>query len=192
MSKKFRTQDHFRYKRLGKRWRRPKGLQSKLRKGRGGSGKKPAIGRKKQAKITPLLVKSIKDMKALAKDTVVIVSSAVGVKKAIMILKEAEKLGLKVLNKNKIKSKEFLLKKKQELNKKAREEKKKKTEEAKKEKTEKKESKKEEDEKDVKKDEPELEEAKKEKSEATVKEEKETGPAAKEKTNAVATVKEKK
>ncbi|MBI3190422.1 hypothetical protein HYZ41_01825 [archaeon] len=44
MSKRFKSQDHFRYKRLGKRWRRPVGWQSKLRLKKGGSGMSVAVG----------------------------------------------------------------------------------------------------------------------------------------------------
>jgi len=146
MSKRFKTQDYFRYKRLGKRWRRPKGRHSKLREKRGGSGILPSIGRKEKPKQVPVIVKNEKELQGLDKETKVLISSGVGIKKALLILKKAEEFGIKILNKKSVKRSEFALKKNRETKKKLAEEKKTKEKEKKKEvpkKKEKEESKKE-------------------------------------------------
>jgi large subunit ribosomal protein L32e len=110
----FRTQDYFRFKRLGKRWRRPKGLQSKLRIRKGGSGVKPSIGysspkaiktfvRYKNEFLMPVRVSSLNELNAVKTDAVVVISSKVGLKKIKQISDAAEKMGLKVFNKKRVK-----------------------------------------------------------------------------------------
>ena len=44
MSKRFKRQDYFRFKKLGTKWRRAKGHQSKMRKKKGGAGFMPSVG----------------------------------------------------------------------------------------------------------------------------------------------------
>jgi len=111
---KFRTQDYFRFKRLGKRWRRPKGLQSKLRIRKGGSGSKPSVGysspkaiktfvRYKNEFLLPVRVSSLNELNDVKKDAVVVISSKVGLKKIKQISDAAEKMGLKVFNKKRVK-----------------------------------------------------------------------------------------
>jgi len=174
MSKKFKSQDYSNYKKLGKRWRKPKGLQSKLRKRKAGSGMKPAIGRKKKIMAMPVLVKSVKDLENLGKDALIVVSNRLGTKKALVILKKSKELGIKVVNKNKIERDDFYIKKRREAKKKTlkeKEEKKKKEEEKAKEATKKKDEKKKE---EAKKGEPKKEKPKTEpKKEVAVAEKKE-------------------
>ncbi len=102
MSKRFKTQDYFRYKRLGKRWRRPVGLQSKLRVKKGGSGMKVAVGYGTAAKPQPILVRNEKDFEKDCSSGVII-SSSVGAKKTIKLAAKAKELGLTVVNMKKVK-----------------------------------------------------------------------------------------
>lgn len=113
----FFEQDYFRYKRLGKRWRRPKGRQSKLRKGKGGSGVKPSIGYRWQKEtrgfvkvgqefVRPVMVSNEKSLGELDKKSVVLISSGVGAKKTAAIAKRAKELGIRILNMKKVKRSE--------------------------------------------------------------------------------------
>lgn len=101
MSKKFKTQDYFRYKKLGKRWRRPVGLQSKLRLRKGGSGLKVAIGYGTPGKHVPAIVKNEKDFGQDCSSGVII-SAGVGSKKALVLAAKAKELGLTIANMKKI------------------------------------------------------------------------------------------
>ena len=102
MSKKFKPQDYFRYPKLGKRWRRPKGLQSKLRIKKGGSGMKPSVGYGSPWKPRAALIANEKDFQ---KDCSagVLISSGAGSRKTLMLAAKAEELGITVLNMKKIK-----------------------------------------------------------------------------------------
>ena len=102
MSKKFKTQDYFRYPKLGKRWRRPKGLQSKLRLKKGGSGMLVSIGYRKKAsernRIGGLRYGVVSNAGELGRTEAVIISSGVGSRKAAGISTRANEMGIKVLN----------------------------------------------------------------------------------------------
>src|SRR3989338_8406987 len=108
MSKKFKTQDYFRYPRLGDRWRRPKGHQSKLRKSKGGSGMLVSIGygtkhseRHVISGIKYAIVSNINQL-GTTDAKAVIISSGTGAKKSIEIASRAKELGIKVLNMKKV------------------------------------------------------------------------------------------
>jgi large subunit ribosomal protein L32e len=136
MSKNFKSQDYFRYPRLGMKWRRPKGRQSKLREKKGGSGRVVAIGygTKKDIKNTYngmhfSVVHSLKDLDA-AKEAIII-SSTLGLKKTKVVAEKAKQMNLVILNKKKLerigkREKEIVHNK--EERKKRKEKKKKKTE----------------------------------------------------------------
>lgn len=108
MSKKFKTQDYFRYKKLGKRWRRPVGLQSKLRIKKGGSGNNVSIGHRTplslRDKIDGLDVTVVHNMNDLSKvgDCLAIVASGVGARKTKMIYDKAKEMGVSIVNMKKI------------------------------------------------------------------------------------------
>lgn len=131
MSKKFKSQDYTAYKKLGTKWRKPKGHQSKLRKKKAGAGPVVSVGyrtpkadRGKQRNMHFILVRSIKDLEK-AKEGVLI-GSGVGAKKAGEIAANAKEIGLTVLNKKKLKRAEKIKKKiESKKAKKIREEKKK-------------------------------------------------------------------
>ncbi len=149
MSKKFKSQDYFRYPRLGTKWRRPKGRQSKLRKGKGGSGMRVSMGYGTKAEEKNTIngmkfsvVKSVRDLES-AKEAIII-SATLGAKKTNLIAERAKQLNLMILNKKKAKKAERMEKeiakrkhsKKEEKKKKAAEDKAKKTETKKEEKKE--------------------------------------------------------
>ncbi len=105
MSKDFRRQDYHRYKKLGKKWRKPKGRQSKLRRGKAGNSPKPSIGfrteRKDRYKISgklPVVVNNINDLKKITEEKVAVISGKIGLRKLSVILKEAEKRKIAIVN----------------------------------------------------------------------------------------------
>ncbi len=106
MNKKFLRQEAHRYKKLGLKWRRPKGLQSKLRRKIKGNGNIPSIGyrtSKKERYLHPsgkkeVLVSNTGDLDSLNKEVVIRIASTVGRKKRIEIINKAKKMNLRVLN----------------------------------------------------------------------------------------------
>lgn len=103
----FIRQDAHKKKRLGRKWRRPKGLHSKIRLKLRGRAKKVQIGYRSPKKVRYLhksglqqyVVKSIKDLEALDnKKTGLVISSSLGNKKRIVILKKAKEKGFRILN----------------------------------------------------------------------------------------------
>lgn len=116
MKMSFKRQ-HFKLKKLGCKWRKPKGRQSKLRLEKKGRWKRVKIGfgspKKEKNLITikgelkrVVRVKNLKDLESLdPRDNVCIIASSVGKKKVSEIEKRTEKLGLKILNRRIIKKK---------------------------------------------------------------------------------------
>ena len=105
---KFLRQNWFRLKRLGKKWRRPKGRHSKLRRSFKAKGFKPnpGYGSPKSVRgfhpcgLREVLVFRPQDLEKIdPKTECVRISSSVGKKKRMEILKKAEELKIKVLNK---------------------------------------------------------------------------------------------
>ncbi|MBC7219094.1 MAG: 50S ribosomal protein L32e [Hadesarchaea archaeon] len=104
---KFRRQEWFRFKRLGEKWRRPRGRDSKLRLRIRGKGSLVSIGYRVPKAIRGLhpsglaevLVKNISDLEKIdATKQAIRIASSVGRKKREQILKRAEELKIKVLN----------------------------------------------------------------------------------------------
>jgi len=94
-------------KRLGLRWRRPRGLQSKVRKKMKGKLKSPSIGYGAPKKLRYLhpsglkerLVRSLKDLENVDPQKEAIrIASTVGKKKRLKILEIAKEKKIKVLN----------------------------------------------------------------------------------------------
>src|SRR3989344_805011 len=90
---KFKRQQSI-LKKLKNNWRRPRGLHSKLRLKKGGKGKKPKIGYRKEKKLRYLiknketvLIKNIKDLENINKQ--IIISSNIGLKKKLDIVNKA-------------------------------------------------------------------------------------------------------
>jgi large subunit ribosomal protein L32e len=117
MSDDFKRQDYFRYKRLGKKWRRPVGLQSKLRIKKGGSGRMVAIGfgtkntdKFKIAGASVAWVHSVDDLAKIDNATAVFIASGVGGKAVLKITEKAKELNIRILNRKKVKRAKNLLK----------------------------------------------------------------------------------
>jgi len=103
----FVRQDYHKKARLKKKWRRPKGLQSKLRLHFRGKVKPVSPGYRSPKKVSGLdknglqikLISSIKELGGLdPKKQAIIVSSSIGERKRILILKKAKEAGINVLN----------------------------------------------------------------------------------------------
>lgn len=104
---KFRRQEWFRFKRLGEKWRKPRGLDSKMRLGRSGKPTVPSIGYKLPKKVRGLhpsglaevIVSSPNDLEKVdPTKQAARIASSVGAKKREIITKRAQELKIKVLN----------------------------------------------------------------------------------------------
>jgi len=149
----FLRQDSHKQKEVKKNWRKPKGIQSKMRLHKKGYRKSVAIGYGSPRKVYGLhssglkqtLIDSVKELDKINKEVEgIIISRTVGLKKKIVIVKKAKEKGIKILNiknpDNFIKQTEERFAKKKEVKKVKQEEKakkKKETEEKAKEKEEK-------------------------------------------------------
>lgn len=132
----------FNKKRFKNKWRKPRGIHNKLRLGFKGHQAKPGVGygtpskmkHKDASGLYSKLISTLSDLKTVEKGKEgVILSSTLGLKSKLEILKEVKKLGIKVINVKDIDK--FLNEKEKEFEEKRR--KKKKKEEAKKKKEEK-------------------------------------------------------
>lgn len=103
----FIRQDAHKKKKLGTKWRKPKGLHSKIRLHLRGRAKKVTKGYRSPKKVRymhksglqQIMIKSEGDLKGLdAKKNCLIISSSLGNKKKIAILKEIKDLGFNILN----------------------------------------------------------------------------------------------
>jgi large subunit ribosomal protein L32e len=104
---KFRRPESWRYKRLDTGWRRPKGIDSKIRQREKGHAVMPRIGYRSSKKLRgyhpsgfqEVLVHTIKDMDGLhPKVHAVRIAHRVGDRKRLTIIERADDLGLHVLN----------------------------------------------------------------------------------------------
>lgn len=110
MSKRFKRQDYAAYKKLGIKWRKPKGHQSKQRVKKRGSGPMPRIGyrTKKEVRTIISVVRNVKDLgtiKGAAR-----IAAGVGARTVLAIAEEAKKLKIEILNKKKIRRAEQIMK----------------------------------------------------------------------------------
>ena len=103
----FIRQDAHKKKKLSKKWRRPKGLHSKIRLKLRGRAKYVSVGYRSPKKVRYLhksglqqhIVRSIADLEGLnAKKICLIISSSLGNRKKITILKKVKEHGFKILN----------------------------------------------------------------------------------------------
>ena len=103
---KYLRQDAHRVKKLEKKWRRPRGMHSKMRKRLKSYRRNPEIGygSPKEVKylnregLMPVLVKSKKDIENANENNILIISRTIGLKKKLEILKQVKSSGLKVEN----------------------------------------------------------------------------------------------
>ena len=112
MSKTFIRQEVSRYSKLGKsrrklqKWRKPKGRDSKMRLRRKSYPASPSVGFKMPKKLAglfkgkmPVLINNLTELEKLDKKSdIAVVSSRVGAKKKIEILKRAKESGISVKN----------------------------------------------------------------------------------------------
>ncbi|NUN11330.1 50S ribosomal protein L32e [Candidatus Micrarchaeota archaeon] len=102
---KFKRNNYESMVRLRTGWRKPRGIDSKQRIFKGGSGASPRIGYGTKAEernlhpsgLKELIVNTVEELKN-AKNVAVRIAKTVGNKKKLTIVAEAKKLGLKVLN----------------------------------------------------------------------------------------------
>lgn len=107
MSRKFVRQESWRYARLKPNWRRPKGIDNKMRLSVKGAPPLVKVGYRKEKDKRNLhpsgklerLVHNIKELEGLDPSThAVRIASSVGKRKRMMIIQAAKQKGLKVLN----------------------------------------------------------------------------------------------
>jgi large subunit ribosomal protein L32e len=105
----FIRQDTQKRKKLSLKWKKPKGIHSKMRHNFKGKRKSPSPGYKSPSKVRGLHASGLRivnvhsagDVDNIKKDTDgIVVSSRVGMKKKYEILKKAKQLGISVLNIN--------------------------------------------------------------------------------------------
>ena len=103
----FIRQDFHKKKRLSRKWRRPKGWHSKIRLNRSVHAEKASIGYRSPKIVRGLhksgllqnIIRSVNDLEGLdPKKNCGIISSSVGTKKRVVILKKAKDLGLNIFN----------------------------------------------------------------------------------------------
>ncbi|KZX11213.1 50S ribosomal protein L32e [Methanobrevibacter curvatus] len=108
MQKKFKRQEYARYKKLGIKWRRPRGKTSKMRRYEAGKPAMPSIGYGSPKNLRGLHPSGYKDVLIYnLKDLVELdpsseagrISASIGLKKKIQLLEKANELGIKILNK---------------------------------------------------------------------------------------------
>ena len=137
----FVRQDIHKKTKLSKKWRKPKGYHAKMRQGKGGRRKTISTGYGTPKKVRgltkeglkPVLIRSLNLEGINAKEEGIIISSKLGSRKRVEIIKEAQKKGIAIIN---IKNADEYLKKIEDKLK-VKEEQKKKRDEKKKEKEEK-------------------------------------------------------
>ncbi|MBI2672482.1 hypothetical protein HYX16_06120 [Candidatus Woesearchaeota archaeon] len=104
---KFRRQDWF-LKGLNEKWRKPKGLDSKLRARRRGKGAHISPGYGSPSKVRGLsreglnfvFVRNLKDLDIIGKDDLIVLNGNLGARKKIEILKKIKEKKLKMFNFN--------------------------------------------------------------------------------------------
>ncbi|HEX16936.1 MAG TPA: 50S ribosomal protein L32e, partial [Thermoplasmatales archaeon] len=107
----FLRQEWFRYKRVGECWRRPKGLHSKMRKGLkyrpprvkiGYRGPRLARGLHPSG-FEEVMVYRVEDLDRINPERQAIrIGGTVGVRKRIDIVKKADEMGIRVLNRGEL------------------------------------------------------------------------------------------
>ena len=102
----FIRQESWRYKRVGVSWRRPRGIDSKMRVKKKGRPKSVEVGYRSPKIVRgfhPIgleekLVHNVEDLKDVAQDQVVRIGHTVGLLKRLKITEKAKELGLHVVN----------------------------------------------------------------------------------------------
>lgn len=103
----FIRQESWRYKRVKPSWRRPKGIDSKMRLKRKGWPKSVDVGYRSPKEVRGLhpsgfeevIVHNVKDLEEVEPDQAARIAHTVGMKKRTQIIERAEELKIYVLNK---------------------------------------------------------------------------------------------
>ena len=119
---RFKQQDAHKLKSIVLSWRRPKGLQSKMRLGRRGYSRSVSVGYRSPRAVRgmladgkkPVLIKTLKDLESLTDKDSAIISKSVGARKKKEILTQIIAKGMTVANLNPEKFIEDLEKKRKE------------------------------------------------------------------------------
>ncbi len=107
MSKRFKRQHWWKHKRLGEKWRRPRGSDSKMRLGIKGKPPVVSVGyrtsREDRGKhpsgFEEVLVRNLKELERIDPRTQAVrIAGSVGRRLRLAILEQAKKRGIKVLN----------------------------------------------------------------------------------------------
>ncbi len=158
---RFLRQDGHKKVRLGKKWRKPKGLQNKMRLHKRGYRRSVSAGYKSPRKSRGLdrsglkivYVHSAGDLKNITPEHGIVISAGVGIKKRLEIIKQATSMKITIINIKDtaayVKDAEERIRKKKEEKEKLRKDKKKKEEKQKKEAEEKEKKEKEKEEKEA-------------------------------------------
>lgn len=105
----FRRQEWFRYRKLGKSWRRPRGLHSKMRRGMKYRSKMASVGFRSPRKVRGLhpsgfeevLIHNTEELEALdPKKQAARIGHSVGTRKRIDIESRADEIGIHILNRS--------------------------------------------------------------------------------------------
>ncbi|MDD5253607.1 MAG: eL32 family ribosomal protein [Candidatus Nanoarchaeia archaeon] len=102
----FLRQDAHKLKKLKKNWRKPKGLDSKMRRGLRGYRRSARIGFSTPRKtyglnkdgLKGIVVKNLRDLESIKENNIIILSSTIGSKNRIEILKKIKEKNLKISN----------------------------------------------------------------------------------------------
>ena len=99
-------QDYHKKKRLGTKWRKAKGIQSKVRLGKGGHRKKVRIGycspkavkHLHKSGLKKIMVYNVEDLDKIKKDQEGAIIAKIGKRKKINVVNKAKELGIQILN----------------------------------------------------------------------------------------------
>lgn len=103
---KFTRQEYPVRKKLEEKWRKPKGIHSKMRDKKRGKRVQPSVGYcapklvrgLTREGLRPLLIINLNDLTKLTQANVAVISSGIGMKKRIEILKKLKEKKIKILN----------------------------------------------------------------------------------------------
>lgn len=103
----FTRTDSHKKKRVGIKWRKPKGIQNKMRLGKRGYRRCVSMGYRSPVSVRglskeglkPILVYSLNDLKKINKESEgIVLANSVGMRKKKMMVEQASKDGIKILN----------------------------------------------------------------------------------------------